>query len=104
MIRRPPRSTLFPYTTLFRSDHDVLRVGFGRPRRRRPRVADHARGGRRLPVDLHRRGDPPPPSGLLPLLPGAHPETPRAPPPPPPPLPSPGPPLGVPLPLFILFL
>src|SRR2546426_12321766 len=26
MIRRPPRSTLFPYTTLFRSDH---RVGYG---------------------------------------------------------------------------
>src|SRR5690554_7109169 len=25
MIRRPPRSTLFPYTTLFRSDH--LRTG-----------------------------------------------------------------------------
>src|SRR5260221_8161768 len=24
MIRRPPRSTLFPYTTLFRSRHDVL--------------------------------------------------------------------------------
>src|SRR2546422_6967705 len=24
MIRRPPRSTLFPYTTLFRSLHDVL--------------------------------------------------------------------------------
>src|SRR3712207_6932413 len=23
MIRRPPRSTLFPYTTLFRSDHDL---------------------------------------------------------------------------------
>src|SRR5256885_13121961 len=23
MIRRPPRSTLFPYTTLFRSDNDV---------------------------------------------------------------------------------
>src|SRR5688572_31485026 len=23
MIRRPPRSTLFPYTTLFRSDQDV---------------------------------------------------------------------------------
>src|SRR2546422_10587997 len=33
MIRRPPRSTLFPYTTLFRSP---------RPRRR-PRV--HSRGG-----------------------------------------------------------
>src|SRR3712207_8817121 len=24
MIRRPPRSTLFPYTTLFRSVYDVL--------------------------------------------------------------------------------
>src|SRR3712207_8467964 len=24
MIRRPPRSTLFPYTTLFRSELDVL--------------------------------------------------------------------------------
>src|SRR5260370_19218601 len=24
MIRRPPRSTLFPYTTLFRSDRDKL--------------------------------------------------------------------------------
>src|SRR3712207_8648813 len=23
MIRRPPRSTLFPYTTLFRSNHDA---------------------------------------------------------------------------------
>src|SRR2546425_4084864 len=33
MIRRPPRSTLFPYTTLFRSAH---------PRHRRPDGADHA--------------------------------------------------------------
>src|SRR5687768_18214860 len=24
MIRRPPRSTLFPYTTLFRSDDDLV--------------------------------------------------------------------------------
>src|SRR5262245_62474205 len=24
MIRRPPRSTLFPYTTLFRSDDDAV--------------------------------------------------------------------------------
>src|SRR5256885_14736589 len=24
MIRRPPRSTLFPYTTLFRSRHELL--------------------------------------------------------------------------------
>src|SRR5260370_36199379 len=27
MIRRPPRSTLFPYTTLFRSDHSALLLG-----------------------------------------------------------------------------
>src|SRR2546421_8810009 len=27
MIRRPPRSTLFPYTTLFRSPFDELSVG-----------------------------------------------------------------------------
>src|SRR2546429_1175681 len=26
MIRRPPRSTLFPYTTLFRSQSEVVRV------------------------------------------------------------------------------
>src|SRR3712207_7763852 len=43
MIRRPPRSTLFPYTTLFRSvgvvvlDADALRVLLERP------------GGRRVP-------------------------------------------------------
>src|SRR5688572_30994561 len=30
MIRRPPRSTLFPYTTLFRS-HDAERRAHGRP-------------------------------------------------------------------------
>src|SRR3712207_8585984 len=42
MIRRPPRSTLFPYTTLFRSrpalqpdgvDQDVEQDGEGQPRR-----------------------------------------------------------------------
>src|SRR5690348_18149969 len=27
MLRRPPRSTLFPYTTLFRSDHGLMRLG-----------------------------------------------------------------------------
>src|SRR3712207_7503036 len=27
MIRRPPRSTLFPYTTLFRSGADLLGLG-----------------------------------------------------------------------------
>src|SRR3712207_8466298 len=29
MIRRPPRSTLFPYTTLFRSQRDALQIVFG---------------------------------------------------------------------------
>src|SRR5258708_29224052 len=28
MIRRPPRSTLFPYTTLFRSQVGLAQVGF----------------------------------------------------------------------------
>src|SRR2546430_13295939 len=39
MIRRPPRSTLFPYTTLFRSwgEDAVLLVHGGRGRRRRGR-------------------------------------------------------------------
>src|SRR5436853_7832931 len=30
MIRRPPRSTLFPYTTLFRSGGDSTRKGYTR--------------------------------------------------------------------------
>src|SRR2546425_6524136 len=29
MIRRPPRSTLFPYTTLFRSTPHLVQTGFG---------------------------------------------------------------------------
>src|SRR3712207_6968852 len=31
MIRRPPRSTLFPYTTLFRSAEDCERAPFAGP-------------------------------------------------------------------------
>src|SRR3712207_7064648 len=41
MIRRPPRSTLFPYTTLFRSDerlHDLRVGGGGGEVERRPAV------------------------------------------------------------------
>src|SRR3712207_7000748 len=30
MIRRPPRSTLFPYTTLFRSKVEHFQIGFDR--------------------------------------------------------------------------
>src|SRR5256885_8047457 len=37
MIRRPPRSTLFPYTTLFRSQQsDRPEVGYQRPDGRSP--------------------------------------------------------------------
>src|SRR2546426_5696941 len=39
MIRRPPRSTLFPYTTLFRSDQAAVRqVGDMRPAEERQQV------------------------------------------------------------------
>src|SRR3712207_6971004 len=34
MIRRPPRSTLFPYTTLFRSDADIVRTATTAERKR----------------------------------------------------------------------
>src|SRR5437762_9910420 len=46
MIRRPPRSTLFPYTTLFRS-HERVRSVFGASPRR-----PHRRSG----CDFARRG------------------------------------------------
>src|ERR1051325_236861 len=36
MIRRPPRSTLFPYTTLFRSGAPEIQGVFGRAKRTRP--------------------------------------------------------------------
>src|SRR5256885_8257908 len=39
MIRRPPRSTLFPYPTLFRSDRMVL----GMPRKTEPQTLFGAR-------------------------------------------------------------
>src|SRR3712207_8059855 len=40
MIRRPPRSTLFPYTTLFRSlESQAIGREQGQRRDRRPRVA-----------------------------------------------------------------
>src|SRR5207245_11121665 len=44
LMRRPPRPTLFPYTTLFRSVH-VLRRGVhaARARRRRPAGRDSRR-------------------------------------------------------------
>src|SRR3712207_8920784 len=50
MIRRPPRSTLFPYTTLFRSAQQRAAVGVHDPRHEReaePQTAEPA-GGRRV--------------------------------------------------------
>src|SRR3712207_8751742 len=42
MIRRPPRSTLFPYTTLFRSEADPDRSGHGDVlRQERPDLRAH---------------------------------------------------------------
>src|SRR2546426_5556405 len=38
MIRRPPRSTLFPYTTLFRSPRPQAPPPWTNPRRGRPRA------------------------------------------------------------------
>src|SRR3989441_6570721 len=64
MIRRPPRSTLFPYTTLFRSPHRAGRYGAGDPggRPERP-AADPALPAPRRPaggaagVVAHAAGD-----------------------------------------------
>src|SRR5439155_24762944 len=63
MIRRPPRSTLFPYTTLFRS-----RVPAGGGGHRALHDADEPRprGGLRQPARGRRAGPREPP----PLLPG----------------------------------
>src|SRR3970282_2804192 len=43
MIRRPPRSTLFPYTTLFRSQHDAGGLAAHDSDQRRPRALDPRR-------------------------------------------------------------
>src|SRR5256885_6187491 len=45
MIRRPPRSTLFPYTTLFRSRGTAPHRAGARANRRAPRLDRHGEGG-----------------------------------------------------------
>src|SRR3712207_8626500 len=71
MIRRPPRSTLFPYTTLFRSrvgshgggvvEHQVFALGNGEHRRspqrsvRVQQVRDHPCAARAAPVRAAQR-------------------------------------------------
>src|SRR2546430_11262934 len=63
MIRRPPRSTLFPYTTLFRAGRErgcrgvgeeSRDAGWGRDRSADYDLAHRCRAGSRL-VDLNRR-------------------------------------------------
>src|SRR5437764_9775506 len=51
MIRRPPRSTLFPYTTLFRSHRAGERIRCPQPARQRA-------FGRRPSRQLRRRAEP----------------------------------------------
>src|SRR3712207_7039641 len=55
MIRRPPRSTLFPYTTLFRSVGEVSRVVekgmMGKPGKLEVRVMYVDVGGTRIRLD-----------------------------------------------------
>src|SRR3989442_7608399 len=65
MIRRPPRSTLFPYTTLFRSVSDVHETADGICRRSRLRDDRPVHAGRCRPVlrgteaRAAHKGDPP---------------------------------------------
>src|SRR2546428_5054272 len=55
MIRRPPRSTLFPYTTLFRSDRLAGGGGRGGARgERRRRLVHRARLARVAAAGAHR--------------------------------------------------
>src|SRR2546429_2847617 len=51
MIRRPPRSTLFPYTTLFRSDQSRHRGRHRRGRQAAEGGRQGARAGRQPDVD-----------------------------------------------------
>src|SRR2546422_8295405 len=63
MIRRPPRSTLFPYTTLFRSGADLppdVPLAGGQARRRRHAAARNGRRERTAgddPTVIARRRD-----------------------------------------------
>src|SRR5258708_12703768 len=98
MIRRPPRSTLFPYTTLFRSfvggrDHHAA----GRRYADRQRRRGHGGGVRprqdqtNPPLHVYPPTPPPPAPPLCTTpptpTPPRHPHHPPPPPPPPPPTP-----------------
>src|SRR2546430_4522941 len=61
MIRRPPRSTLFPYTTLFRSRE--RRPLFAAPRRRPRRRRRRRKGACAAQYERLSQPDPPPAAG-----------------------------------------
>src|SRR3712207_7137587 len=64
MIRRPPRSTLFPYTTLFRSAHARAAArGRRSPRRHGGRRAAERRHGEAVRVPRRAAADPRPRRG-----------------------------------------
>src|SRR5256885_8492524 len=54
MIRRPPRSTLFPYTTLFRSHGKAVDCGIGEGRQRQWRKNVPRKNAS---IDVHERED-----------------------------------------------
>src|SRR3989442_14063901 len=60
MIRRPPRSTLFPYTTLFRSRAHAGARGLGAALRRRPAGQDRGDDGGHHVLSPAARGGPGP--------------------------------------------
>src|SRR3712207_8432952 len=57
MIRRPPRSTLFPYTTLFRSERNPVRRSADVQPRQLLVARPRQRAGGRTPVDAASRCD-----------------------------------------------
>src|SRR2546426_1190282 len=60
MIRRPPRSTLFPYTTLFRSGEDAARPQLDAQRLHQgvdPGLAGAVAGHQRQPAERRQAGD-----------------------------------------------
>src|SRR5215475_15579867 len=65
MIRRPPRSTLFPYTTLFRSIHPPVRTGSSGDCR--STTSEGGAAGQTGPEDESHRSPPRP--GIVPLHP-----------------------------------
>src|SRR5260370_9796583 len=102
MIRRPPRSTLFPYTTLFRSllsrsgaqrlgqrsRHAAQCLALGRSEEHTSELQSHLNLVCRLLLEKKKQPPPPPP----PTPPPPPPPPPPRPPPPHPPPPPPPPP------------